>query len=151
MKLRMILASSTIVVLAALPAPAQIGFPSCAEAPCVRVATGRWIKVGTDDPANAATDGNGYLVITLDDAGAVTDLRWDFDYYLLYTTRGKRSLLSVMEHFTLSGHDLAWDAETSTVSGSFDVLYHLEDRTTKTSVGYEPVADSPRFLGPVMR
>jgi hypothetical protein len=88
----------------------------------------------------------GGLVITLDDAGAVTDLLWHFDYYLDYTTRGKRSLLSVMEHFTLSGHDLAWDAETSTVSGSFDVLYHLEDRTTNTSVGYEPVAGSPRFL-----
>ena len=88
----------------------------------------------------------GGMGITIDDAGAVTDLLWHFDYYLDYTTKGKRTLLSVMEHFTLSGHDLAWDAETSTVSGWFNVLYHLEDRTTNTSVGYEPVAGSPRFL-----
>lgn len=88
----------------------------------------------------------GGLFITLDDTGAVTDLLWHFDYYLETTTRGKRTVMSLMEHFTLSGHDLMWNAETSTVSGSFNVLYHLEDRVNHVSVGYEPIDGSPVFL-----
>jgi hypothetical protein len=77
----------------------------------------------------------GGLGITVDETGAVTDLLWHFDYYLAFSD-GKRPRLEVMEHFTLSGHDLSWDAATSTVSGSFDVLYHLEDRPNRVSIGY---------------
>jgi hypothetical protein len=80
----------------------------------------------------------GGLGITVDEYGAVTDLLWHFDYYLEYT-EGRKPRLAVMEHFTLSGHGLSWDADTSTVSGSFNVLYHLEDRNTGVSIGYEPV------------
>jgi len=88
----------------------------------------------------------GGLFITLDDTGAVTDVLWHFDYYLETITRGQRDLVAVMEHFTLSGHNLTWDAESSTVSGSFDVLYHLEDRINKESIGYESVDGSPVYL-----
>lgn len=95
---------------------------------------------------DGTTSPYGGLFITLDDTGAVTDLLWQFDYYLETTTRGKRTVMSLMEHFTLSGHDLIWDAEISTVSGWFNVLYHLEDRANHVSVGYEPVDGSPVFL-----
>ena len=89
----------------------------------------------------------GGLGITLDDAGAVTDLLWHFDYYLKEDVVGKkRTKLTVMEHFTLSGHDLQWDAGRSTASGWFEVSYHLEDRTTRESIGYVPVDGSPRYL-----
>jgi hypothetical protein len=90
----------------------------------------------------------GGLFITLDDTGAVTDLFWHFDYYLETTPRGKsgKTMVSLMEHFTLSGHELTWDAETSTASGWVNVLYHLEDSVNRVSVGYEPVAGSPVFL-----
>lgn len=88
----------------------------------------------------------GGLFITLDDNGAVTDLLWHFDYYLKTITRGQRDLMAVMEHFTLSGHNLTWDAESSTVSGSFDVLYHLEDRENHVSIGYEPRVIPPVYL-----
>ena len=97
-------------------------------------------------------DGNasplGGLVITLDDTGAVTDLFWHFDYYLETTTRGKsgKTMVSLLEHFTLSGHELMWDPETSTASGWVNVLYHLEDSVNQESVGYEPVEGSPVFL-----
>jgi hypothetical protein len=90
----------------------------------------------------------GGLFITLDDTGAVTDLFWHFDYYLETTPRGKsgKMMVSLMEHFTLSGHELMWDAETSTASGWVNVLYHLEDSANQVSVGYEPVDGSPVFL-----
>ena len=88
----------------------------------------------------------GGLFISLDDAGAVTDVLWHFDYYVEETSRKKRAKLTLMEHFTLSGHDLTWDAGTSTASGWFNVLYHLEDRINRESVGYEPVAGSPVYL-----
>lgn len=88
----------------------------------------------------------GGLFITLDDTEAVTDLLWHFDYYVETTTRGKRTVMTVMEHFTLSGHDLTWNAETSTASGWFNVLYHLEDKANHMSIGYEPVDGSPVFL-----
>lgn len=95
---------------------------------------------------DGTTSPYGGLFITLDDTEAVTDLLWHFDYYLETTTRGKRTVMSLMEHFTLSGHDLMWDAKTSMVSGWFNVLYHLEDRVNHVSVGYEPVDGSPVFL-----
>lgn len=88
----------------------------------------------------------GGLFITLDDSGAVTDVLWHFDYYIEEMARNKRTVLTLMEHFTLSGHDLSWDAETSTASGSFNVLYHLEDRANHVSVGYESVEGSPVYL-----
>jgi hypothetical protein len=95
-------------------------------------------------------DGNdspyGGLFITLDDSGAVTDVLWHFDYYLETMTRGKREVMALMEHFTLSGHDLTWDAGTSIASGWFNVLYHLEDVANHVSVGYEPVDGSPVYL-----
>ena len=94
---------------------------------------------GTDSPY-------GGLFITLDDSGAVTDVLWHFDYYLETMTRGKREVMALMEHFTLSGHDLVWDAGTSTASGWFNVLYHLEDVANHVSVGYEPVDGSPVYL-----
>jgi hypothetical protein len=88
----------------------------------------------------------GGLFITLDDSGAVTDVLWHFDYYLETMTRGNREVMALMEHFTLSGHDLTWDAGTSTASGWFNVLYHLEDLANRVSVGYEPVDGSPVYL-----
>ncbi len=58
-----------------------------------------------------------------------------------------------MEHFTFSGHELDWDATTSTVSGWFDVPYHREvppklviDDEPVLSIDYEPVEGSPVFL-----
>jgi hypothetical protein len=88
----------------------------------------------------------GGLFITLDNSGAVTDVLWHFDYYLETVTRGNREVMSLMEHFTLSGHGLTWNADTSTASGSFNVLYHLEDRENHVSVGYEEVEGSPVYL-----
>ena len=95
---------------------------------------------------NGTSSPYGGLFISLDDSGAVTDVLWHFDYYLETITRGNRDLMAVMEHFTLSGHDLTWDAETSTASGWFNVLYHLEDRINKESVGYATVDGSPVYL-----
>jgi hypothetical protein len=95
---------------------------------------------------NGTSSPYGGLFISLDDSGAVTDLLWHFDYYIETMTRGNRDLMAVMEHFTLSGHDLTWDAETSTASGWFNVLYHLEDRINKESVGYATVDGSPVYL-----
>ena len=109
-------------------------------------------KTGFTECRGEQLDGSvspyGGFFITLDDAGAVTDLLWHFDYYLETTPRGRsgKTMVSVMEHFTLSGHDLTWDAETSTASGWVNVLYHLEDSVYGASVGYEPVAGSPVFL-----
>jgi len=80
----------------------------------------------------------GGLFITLDDTGAVTDLLWHFDYYIETQVRGKRTVMSVMEHFTLSGHNLSWDADRSVVSGNFNVLYHLEDTVQHVSIDYVP-------------
>lgn len=95
----------------------------------------------------------GGIGVILDETGAVTDLLWHFDYYLdetVVTLRNgrARTTLNVMEHLTLSGHDLEWDAATSTVSGWFDLLYHLEDGTTGESIGYEPFFPDqlPRYL-----
>jgi hypothetical protein len=95
-------------------------------------------------------DGNpvpyGGFGITLNDAGEPTDVLWHFDYYLeTEQLNKKRTRLVVMEHFTLSGHDLTFDEATSTVSGDFAVLYHLEE-LGGDSIGYEPVAGSPAFL-----
>ncbi|MFH1331363.1 MAG: hypothetical protein ABIJ48_12020 [Actinomycetota bacterium] len=88
----------------------------------------------------------GGLAITVDATGAVTSVLWHFDYYVLETVVRKRTVVQVLEHFTLSGQDLQWDAATSTASGWFQVAYHLEDKTTGESVDYVPVAGSPRYL-----
>lgn len=95
-------------------------------------------------------DGNpvpyGGFGITLNDSGEPTDVFWHFAYYLeIEQLNKRRTQVVVMEHFTLSGHDLTFDPNTSTVSGTFDVLYHLEERGGE-SIGYEPVAGSPVFL-----
>ncbi len=88
----------------------------------------------------------GGLMVTLGDNGAPTDILWHFDYYLETERVNKnRFRLMVMEHFTLSGHDLTFDEATSTVSGWFNVLYHLEEWGGE-SIGYEPVGGSPVYL-----
>ena len=101
---------------------------------------------GFDGCHGGDLDGNdvpyGGFGIALNDLGEPTDVFWHFDYYLETAQLGKkRTQVVVMEHFTLSGHDLAFDPATSTVSGTFNVLYHLEGGGE--SVGYEPVAGSP--------
>jgi hypothetical protein len=104
-------------------------------------------NTGFADCYGGDIDGNpidyGGFGITLNDAGEPTDVFWHFDYYLeTEQLNKKRTRLVVMEHFTLSGHDLLFDANTSTVMGTFNVLYHLEE-FGGVSIGYEPVAGSP--------
>ena len=85
---------------------------------------------------------DGALWIDIDRQGAVTDLLWHFDYYVDGTTKflPKKTLYSetLRENFTLSGHDLAWDAANSTVSGTFTVSHFLVDRETGEEILYVP-------------
>jgi hypothetical protein len=95
---------------------------------------------------NGAPVEYGGLGVTLGANGAPTDILWHFDYYLeTEQINQKRTRLTVMEHFTLSGHDLTFDESTSTVSGWFNIKYHLEEWGGE-SIGYIPVEGSPVFL-----
>jgi hypothetical protein len=82
----------------------------------------------------------GGLGINIDRSGAVTGLLWHFDYYLdgEYVTdrRGRvRFQPTVREYFTLSGSDLYWNDNTSTVSGWFRLSRSLFDANTE--IGYQ--------------
>jgi hypothetical protein len=84
---------------------------------------------------------DGWLSITIDREGAVTDLLWHFDYYVDGETRvlpnGKvRYTETVRENLTLSGSDLTWNEATATVSGVFTVSHFL--RKDDTYIDYEP-------------
>ena len=77
-----------------------------------------------------------YMQISMDrKTGAVTDLVWHFDrYYIdgvpMELPNGKtRDNGMILENFSLIGHDLGWDDETSTVSGWFALSYYLRDDT----------------------
>jgi hypothetical protein len=94
----------------------------------------------------------GMLGISIDPDGAVTDVLWHFDYYLDETTivnpkNGKeRQVSEVREYFTLSGSDLDWDADTSTVSGPFRISHSLRDTETGEEFYYQAFPGSPRWL-----
>ncbi|MEN8113326.1 MAG: hypothetical protein ABFS21_02965 [Actinomycetota bacterium] len=88
---------------------------------------------------------NTYMQISMDrKTGAVTDLVWHFDRYFIdgvpmELPNGKtRDNGIVLENFSLIGHDLLWNADTSTVSGWFELSYYLRDDTGKY-VGSDPV------------
>jgi hypothetical protein len=90
---------------------------------------------------------DGALWIDIDRSGAVTDVLWHFDYWIeesvVVLPNGKeRTRVTVREHFTLSGHDLAWDAATSTVSGTFTVKHFLNGEDAPLYIEYEPFLPS---------
>ncbi len=86
-----------------------------------------------------------YMQISMDrKTGAVTDLVWHFDRYFIdgvpmELPNGKtRDNGIVLENFSLIGHDLLWDADTSTVCGWFELSYYLRDDTGEY-VGSDPI------------
>lgn len=95
--------------------------------------------------------GYGGLGLTIDADGALTDLRWHFDYVIVTeeTTKGaphNANRLVALEHFTFSGHDLTsvpLEGGGFEVTGDFNVLYHLAEPRGGESVDYEPVTGSP--------
>jgi hypothetical protein len=100
---------------------------------------------GNVDGTNAEYGG---FSMNVDDAGAVTDIRWFFDYYVEQapTGKGRRMKTMIFEHFALSGQDLDWDPTTSTVSGQFNLMHHYWNRYTGEEVDYEPFPGSPRWM-----
>lgn len=96
----------------------------------------------------------GGLVISLDPSGAVSDIRWHFDYWYVWQElqRGKKTqrVLADFEHFTLGMDEttLRWDEGTpqipgginGTLTASFGMFYHVPNQD------YQPLEGSPREL-----
>jgi len=109
------------------------------------------------DTVNGSPVGNtlyGGLGMNIDRSGAVTDVLWHFDYYLdgdtTYRTLPNGKVIvgafewTVREYFTLSGSDLEWDDDTSTVSGYFNLSHSLYD--SDDEFGYIPFEGSPHWM-----
>ena len=104
---------------------------------------------GNVDGTNAEYGG---FSMNVDDAGAVTDIRWFFDYYVEQapTGKGRRMKTMIFEHFALSGQDLDWFFHVYLRQPELPVLDFSMDspvnRYTGEEVDYEPFPGSPRWM-----